>query len=654
MSKKWVSLWISFILILSMTTPVFGAGIQYLPGVTSEMSDPEFWASDEEILMTAEEIAALNQLTISTKGTNMYDLKNQAEKVDGEALNDSLRKSSKADAAYYLGWTYLGEGKLASQEDFDKMIRNTYNRFASERQKVKYAVAVKRTELRAFPSFTPIWDDPSDPNFDYQYLVTVRVNEPLVITSRSSDGEFYLAKGICCSGWVPAEDVAICENKEQWLEAWDLAPEQTLVVYGDKIWTETSNVGAQTSELMLSMGTMLELADVEDPDTLIDNRAVYQNYAVWVPVRDEYGNYSKKLTLISEHEDVCVGYLPLTQKNISMVAMNALGNTYGWGGSLNSEDCSGYVRNIYKCFGLELARNTTWQAAMPMAKVNMSGLCLDERERFMEALPIGSILYFSGHEMLYLGKYDDQYYVISSVSKIRDPQGGTAVDRIRSTVISTLDTKRASGLTWLEALTSANVPYWGLLEGKTYDMPVSAWYNEAVNHVVKNGWMKNCENGYFHPEEKATRGELVQAIWMMEGKTVTDAAITFSDVAVDSEYAEAIRWAAAEGIASGYTEELFGPEDSMTRQQMASILYNYAQYKGKGFTGAWMFLLNYEDRNQISEYAYEPLCWMTMKGVMNGVGNGRLDPKGTVTRAQLASVLQNYNAVMKEETVAAE
>ena len=76
------------------------------------------------------------------------------------------------------------------------------------------------------------------------------------------------------------------------------------------------------------------------------------------------------------------GFLPFTKANISKVAFSALGNTYGWGGSLNSDDCSGYMRNVYKCFGMELARNTTWQSSMPMAKVDMQYMSKEEKIKF--------------------------------------------------------------------------------------------------------------------------------------------------------------------------------------------------------------------------------------------------------------------------------
>ena len=202
----------SVILSLSLSVNAQAAGIYYLPDVTSEMSSPSYWAEETDVLMSYDEIEKLNKETILTKGTNMYDLESVPEVIDGIALNEAVLKSSQADAQFYLGWTYWGSAEKATQTDFDKMIENTQNPDAKKEQKVLYAVATQRTALRAFPSDIAIWDNPSDPDFDYQYLVSVRVNEPVVVTSKSKDGKYYLAKSICCSGWIAAESVAICKD----------------------------------------------------------------------------------------------------------------------------------------------------------------------------------------------------------------------------------------------------------------------------------------------------------------------------------------------------------------------------------------------------------------------------------------------------------
>lgn len=499
-----------------------------------------------------------------------------------------------------------------------------------------YAIAVHRTQLRTFPSPKAIWDDPTDADFDYQYLSGIRVNEPLVITSVSADGKYYLAKSICCSGWVPAEDVAVCKDKAEWLSAWDIAPENVLVVYADKVYTETSISGAQTSGLMLTMGTVLEKADTEDPNTLIDNRAAYQNYAVWIPVRNDDGSYAKKLTLISEHNKVSDGYLPPTKENIAKVAFSALGNTYGWGGSLFSDDCSGYIRNIYKCFGLEFARNTVWQSAMPMEKVNMQYMCREERIAFLDALPFGSVLYFNGHEMLYLGKENGKYYVISSVSSIMRPGNDSVRQRIRSTVINTLEVKRANGNTWLDELTVALVPYWSSESG---NLPEYAWYHDGVAFCLKNKLMQGDENKYFNPDKNITWAEFLQILWNMEGAQGIEETGN-SGVSDKNWYDDALAWATDTKLIH---DTDFSPEEIMTREQLASVLYLYAQHKD--ITASLDENINiqaYDDAFEISEYAVAAMQYAAGSGLINGKTESTINPKDYTTRAEVAVILERF------------
>ena len=638
---KIVAALLAAMMTISIPLQAGAARVPYLPDVTQAMSSPSYWSTDDQVLMGWEEIQELNAMTIASKGTGMYDLKNQPETVDGISLNQAVKSSSQADAEYYLGWTYLGTDAKATQKDFDGMINNTQNPKASASQEVLYGVAVHRTTLHTFPSDTPIWDDPKDPDFDYQHLVGLRVNEPIVITSVSKDGKYYLAKSVCCSGWVPVEDVAICQDKEEWLSAWDLAPEDTLVVYGDKVYTEKSNYAPVTSQLLLTMGTTLEIAQVEDPNELIDNRAPYQNHVVWMPIRNEDGSYAKKKTLISEHAKVSEGYLDLTQANIASVSLEALGNVYGWGGSLLSEDCSAYVRNIYKCFGLELARNTTWQQAQPMAKVNMTNMCLEEREQVMDALPVGSVLFFSGHEMLYLGKDNGEYYVVSAVSKIKIP-GQSGTQRIRSVILNTLDIQRANGLTWLEALTAANVPYWGLFEGAEYDLPQTAWYHDGVAYCIKNKIMQPYEDGYFHLEGQVTRAMAAQILYNLEGKPAVEGENPFSDVAEDAWYRDAVTWAAEAGVMTGYNDSVFGPNAPLTREQMAAVLYRYGEVQGMDLSaGETADLSVFADADDISPWAEEAMTWAVGAGILAG-SDGRLNPGGDATRAQCAVIFMRY------------
>lgn len=139
-----------------------------------------------------------------------------------------------------------------------------------------------------------------------------------------------------------------------------------------------------------------------------------------------------------------------------------------------------------------------------------------------------------------------------------------------------------------------------------------------------------------------TRAELVAALHEQAGKPSIDFILNYTDVDSDAPYAEAIRWASGEGFASGYGNGRFGPDDGVTREQMALILYRYAQDKGLGFTGAWAFPLPYEDASAVSSYAYEAVCWMTMKDIMGSTDENRFAPQQAVTQDEANAILEAF------------
>lgn len=143
-------------------------------------------------------------------------------------------------------------------------------------------------------------------------------------------------------------------------------------------------------------------------------------------------------------------------------------------------------------------------------------------------------------------------------------------------------------------------------------------------------------------ETPLTRAELILVLHEKEGKPVVNFAMNYTDVSIDTQYAEAIRWASSERIVSGYGNGIFGPDDAVTREQMALILYRYAQSHGQGFTGNWAFLLPYTDAGEISEFAYEAVCWMTMKDIMGSTVDNLFSPKEKVTHQDANSILQEY------------
>ena len=190
---------------------------------------------------------------------------------------------------------------------------------------------------------------------------------------------------------------------------------------------------------------------------------------------------------------------------------------------------------------------------------------------------------------------------------------------------------------------SATCPVHAFTDAKT-----DAWYHNGVHYCLANGLMDGIPGNLFDPNGTTTRAQLVTILWRLEGKPVVNYLMQFDDVASDSWYTEAVRWAAAEKIVEGHDGK-FDPNGAITREQLATILYRYEQYKGGGFTGTWMFLLDCTDRDKVSNWAYEAMCWMSMNGVITGT-DGALNPKNNATRAQIAMTLYRYcEATGKED-----
>ena len=151
-------------------------------------------------------------------------------------------------------------------------------------------------------------------------------------------------------------------------------------------------------------------------------------------------------------------------------------------------------------------------------------------------------------------------------------------------------------------------------------------------------------------DEPVTRAQAITEIWKLAGKPVVNYILPFTDVDQEADdFAEAVRWAAAEGVTAGTGNGCFSPDQHITKQQLATMLYAYAKKQGKGFVGMWMFLLQAEDRDQIADYAYEPMCWLTMHGVLATDEAGKLNPTATVTSAELQSAIKAFMTVLAEE-----
>ena len=168
------------------------------------------------------------------------------------------------------------------------------------------------------------------------------------------------------------------------------------------------------------------------------------------------------------------------------------------------------------------------------------------------------------------------------------------------------------------------------------------WFYYDVRYVCENGLMNGTSRNRFSPYGTATRGMLVTILYRMENEPRCFGSAAFSDVKPGAYYEKAVIWASQNGIVSGYTDGTFRPDAPVTREQLASILYRYTLYRGQDVSaGETTSLTGYGDAQAVSSYALPAMRWACGTGILQGA-NGKLNPSGLATRAQLAAMLHRY------------
>ena len=172
------------------------------------------------------------------------------------------------------------------------------------------------------------------------------------------------------------------------------------------------------------------------------------------------------------------------------------------------------------------------------------------------------------------------------------------------------------------------------------DVKAGDWFYDAVLYTYENGLMSGTGAAAFSPNQTLTRAMVAQVLYSMEGAPAGGTS-TFTDVAAGTWYASAVNWAAANGVVSGYGDGTFGPNDNVTREQVAMILYSFAKSKGYDVSEK-ASLSSFADMSSVSTYAQEAMSWAAGAGLISGMGNNTIVPQGSATRAQFAVMLMQF------------
>ena len=176
------------------------------------------------------------------------------------------------------------------------------------------------------------------------------------------------------------------------------------------------------------------------------------------------------------------------------------------------------------------------------------------------------------------------------------------------------------------------------------DVKTDDWFCSAVNYVVGKKLFNGVSDNEFAPNDSLTRAMLVTILYRLDGEPETEIGEGFADVESGAYYEKAVAWAKANGIVNGITDSEFAPNNNITREQIASIIYRYAKYKGYDVSvGEDTNILSYEDANKISDWAVAAIQWACGAGLINGRTESTIVPDGMATRAEAAAIMQRFS-----------
>lgn len=172
------------------------------------------------------------------------------------------------------------------------------------------------------------------------------------------------------------------------------------------------------------------------------------------------------------------------------------------------------------------------------------------------------------------------------------------------------------------------------------DVSYGDWYYNAVQFVYSRGIMDGVDYYKFAPNGTITRGMILTMLWRMAGEPFEMPVTSFTDVEIGRYYTTAVAWACRNGIADGMGETKFGPNDAITREELVTLMYRYAQYFGHSCIGT--SIEGFADAGSVSSYAYNAMCWAYKAGVVTGTTGSRLNPQGTASRAEAAQMIMSF------------
>jgi cell wall-associated NlpC family hydrolase len=406
-----------------------------LPNVTAEMERPGFWVkkikNPTNLLLTPEKIHNMNEENLKRQDLRLSRIRDLKENWTREEIL-SLLKEDWEDFGR-TGEVRYGKNGSPLGEVFWNKVRNNMNQDSvQENNRMFLALIVKQTDIRVFPTDQPSMSTPNNDAFDRFQHSSISVGSPVGIYHFSQDKKWAYVQTQFIRGWIQTRDLAMAKEKVEVVD-YEQAKDR-LVVTGNFV-SVFGDPSLRQPAFTVQMGDSFPFLSA-----LGGNKDTRAFYVVHIPSREGRGSLSTRKGYIRAGEDVHRGFLPYHQENLARQAFKMLHHPYGWGDRLGGRDCSRFIMDLFRTFGILMPRNSKEQAMVGVNPGSAEEKPIKEKRKILDqSIPLATTLRLPGHIMLYLGTNQGKHYVIHSIWGIQK-SGKTSppLQKIGKVVVSDL------------------------------------------------------------------------------------------------------------------------------------------------------------------------------------------------------------------------
>lgn len=353
-------------------------------------------------------------LRMRSLDSSIHDLRQIPATLRGDWVREQIEKSASVPTRQYFGQDHqaIDAALIRAQVD-NRGLGNIANRAAA-----RYGLVTQRADLRAFPTTLRVFNSAGDTDIDRWQESALFPGDAVVVLHESADGQWYFVASERYQAWVEKKHVGIGDAATVFNYG---QGKDFRIITGATAHTVHTPEEPRVSNLQLDMGIKLPVLADWPAAQNINGQQSHAHWVIQLPVRNDDGSLALVPALLPRSADTAADYLPLTGRNLLTQAFKFLGERYGWGHSYNTRDCSGFVSEIYRSFGILLPRNTSSQGISPaLDRIAFdTDSSVQQRQRAVDGMQPGDLVYIPGHVMMAIGKVDGLTWMI------HDTNGGS-------------------------------------------------------------------------------------------------------------------------------------------------------------------------------------------------------------------------------------